>query len=431
MPNPVEVEPRKEREEPGAPPPPPPDEPPRPRRRRWLWPALVIFLILAAVAGYFIWTRLAARETTDDAQIDGHVSPISPRVGGTVTAVYVNDNQEVQPASVLFQIDPTDYRVAVERAQADLEDAIAAAKGAQATVPVTSISTSSNVSTAEAGLKEAIAGVAVADKAVGGAEARLRAAQARLAEAQANATRATRDLERYKLLVAKDEISQQQFDAAQAAADAALATVASMRAAVADAEQAVAQAQGQAQQARARVSTAEAAVRAASAGPQQVEATKAQASSAEARVQQREAALEQARLNLAYTTVHAPLAGVVGNKTVEVGQVLQPGQPTLSIIPLDDVWVTANFKESQMGPLRVGQRATISVDALKGREYRGHVDTIAPATGARFSLLPPENATGNYVKVVQRIPVKIVFDQPNEAHLMRPGMSVVPKVWVK
>jgi membrane fusion protein (multidrug efflux system) len=259
----------------------------------------------------------------------------------------------------------------------------------------------------------------------------VKSAQARLQEAEANSTKASKDLDRYRQLVAKEEISSQQFDAATAAADASRATVESNRASVAEAEQGVASAESQVQQARAQVARAEAAVGAASSAPQQIAVSRAQAGSAQARVQQKQAELQQAQLNLQYTTVKAPVAGVVGNKTVQVGQVAQAGQQLLAIIPLDDVWVTVNFKESQLKNIRVGQRATASVDAYGGREYRGHVDTIAPATGARFSLLPPENATGNYVKVVQRIPVKIVLDEPNAGHLLRPGMSVIAKVWVK
>ena len=403
----------------------------RTQKRRWLWPVLGFVLIAAVAAGIVEWTRLSARQTTDDAQVDGHISPISPRVGGTVVAVNVNDNQEVQPGTVLFQIDPTDYKVAVDQAAGELADAEATAQAARSSVPVTSTNASSNISTAAAGVHEASAGVTVAEKNVATAQARVKSAQARLQEAEANATKASKDLERYKQLVAKEEISRQQYDAAVAAAEAARATVESNRASVAEAEQGVAGAESQVQQARAQVARAEAAVRAASSAPEQVAVTRAQAGSAQARVQQKKAELEQARLNLQYTTVKAPIAGVVGNKTVQVGQVAQAGQQMLALISLDDVWVTANFKESQLKDIRVGQRATFSVDAYGGREYRGHVDTIAPATGSRFSLLPPENATGNYVKVVQRVPVKIVLDEPNTGHLLRPGMSVNPKVWVK
>jgi len=409
----------------------PPEPVEEPQKRRWLWPVVGFVLVVAAVAGYIVFEKLSAREAADDAQIDAHISPISPRVSGTVTAVYVNDNQDVTAGTVLFQIDPTDYKVAVAQAAGELADAESAAQAARSSVPVTSIGAGSNISTAAAGVREATAGVSVAQKAVAAAQARVKSAQARLQDAEANSTKASKDLERYRQLVAKEEISRQQFDAAVAAAEAAQATVESNRASVAEAEQGVATAESQVQQARAQVARAEAAVGAASSAPQQVAVTRAQAGSAQARVQQKQAALQQAQLNLQYTTVKAPIAGVVGNKNVQVGQMAQAGQQMLAIISLDDVWVTVNFKESQLKNIRVGQRATISVDAYGGREYRGHVDTIAPATGSRFSLLPPENATGNYVKVVQRVPVKIVLDEPNTGHLLRPGMSVIAKVWVK
>jgi membrane fusion protein (multidrug efflux system) len=402
-----------------------------PQKRRWLWPVVGFVLIVAAAASYVIWTRLSARESADDAQIDAHISPISPRVAGTVIAVYVHDNQEVAAGAALFQIDPTDYKVAVDQAAGELADAEAAAQAARSSVPVTSIGAKGNVSTAAAGVSETQAGVAVAQKQVATAQARVKSAQARLQEAEANSTKAAKDLDRYKLLVAKEEISRQQYDAAVAAAEAARATVESNRASVAEAEQGVATAQSQVQQARAQVARAEAAVSAASSAPEQVAVTRAQAGSAQGRVQQKRAELQQAQLNLQYTTVTAPIAGVVGNKTVQVGEMAQAGQQMLAIISLDDVWVTVNFKESQLKDIRLGQRATIAVDAYGGREYRGHLDTIAPATGARFSLLPPENATGNFVKVVQRVPVKIVLDEPNTGHLLRPGMSVQAKVWVK
>jgi membrane fusion protein, multidrug efflux system len=401
-----------------------------PKKNGRLWLILGVVLVIAAAVGYFMWTNASARETTDDAEIDGHIAPISPRVGGAVVDIKVTDNQEVKAGDVLFQIDPADYKVAVDQAVAELTDAQATAQGAQANVPVTSIGTSSNISTAEAGVSEAAAGVSVAQKNVGATQAKVQSTQAKLQEAEANYTKANQDLERYRQLVEKEEISRQQFDAAVATAAAARATVESNRALVAEAQQDVAAAESQVQQARAQDARALAAVRAASSAPQQVAATRAQAASAQAKVQQKQAALDQAQLNLQYTTVKAPFTGVIGNKTVQLGQVVQAGQQTMALIRLDDVWVTANFKESQLKQIRSGQRVTFSVDAY-GREYRGHIDTVAAATGARFSLLPPENATGNYVKVVQRLPVKVLLDEPNEGHLLRPGMSVGVKAWIK
>jgi membrane fusion protein, multidrug efflux system len=214
-------------------------------------------------------------------------------------------------------------------------------------------------------------------------------------------------------------------EAARAAADAATSDAAAAQTAVAVAQQ-------RAVQARAVVARAQAALQAAKTAPEQVEITKARAASADARVKQARATLAQAELNLERTSIKAPTSGIVSRKAVEVGQLVQPGQPLLALVSLDDVWVIANFKETQLDEVRVGQRARVEVDALGGRDFNGHVDSIAAATGARFSLLPPENATGNFVKVVQRVPVKIVFEpgqDPN--HMLRPGMSVIPTVFVK
>ncbi len=424
MANPVEEKPVEQGERKQA--------PPRrePEKKGKVWPIVSVVLVILAAVGYYVWTTTSAREATDDAQVDGHIAPISPRVGGTVIDIKVTDNQEVRAGDVLFQIDPADYKVAVAQAAAELADAQAAAQGAQSNVPVTSIGTSSNVSTAQAGVNEASAGTTVAQKNVGVAQSKVQSAQAKLQEAEANYTKASKDLERYRQLVEKEEISRQQFDAAVATADAARATVESNRASVAESKQSVATAESQVQQARAQEDRAQAGVRAASSAPQQVASMRSRAASAQAQVQQKQAELDQAQLNLQYTTVKAPFTGVIGNKTVQLGQVIQAGQQTMALIRLDDVWVIANFKESQLRQIRPGQRVTFSVDAY-GREYRGHVDTVAPATGARFSLLPPENATGNYVKVVQRVPVKIRLDEPNEGYLLRPGMSVDAKVWIK
>ncbi|HEX2458133.1 MAG TPA: HlyD family secretion protein, partial [Vicinamibacterales bacterium] len=198
------------------------------------------------------------------------------------------------------------------------------------------------------------------------------------------------------------------------------------------AQTSIAAAQARAAQARATVTRAQAGVQAAKTAPEQVQVTKSRADAADARVKQAQAALAQAQLNLERTVVKAPSTGVVSRKSVEPGQVVQPGQPLLALVTLGDVWVVANFKETQLKNMRVGQRATVDVDALGGREFSGHVDSIAAATGAKFSLLPPENATGNYVKVVQRVPVKIVFDAGQDPeHLLRPGMSVAPTVFTK
>jgi membrane fusion protein (multidrug efflux system) len=373
-------------------------------------------VIVLAVAAFFVWRYLNSYEATDDAEVDGHINNVSARVSGYIQKVNIDDNQYVDKGSVLVQIDPRDYQVALERAKAELADAEATARAMNLNIPIETIGTTTQVSTSEADLEAAQAGVAAAQQ-------QLDSARAQLQQAEANNVRAQADVARYSALLAKDEVSQQIYDQANATAKANAAAVQGARAAVAAAEQQVAQA-------KSRVNTAQAAVQYSHTGPQQVAATQARARAAIAAVQQKRAALDQAQLDLDYCTVAAPAAGVV-NKRVEVGMNVQQGQTLLSIVQVDDVWVTANFKETQLRKMKIGQTATISVDAY-GREYRGHVDSIAGATGAQFSLLPPENATGNYVKVVQRVPVKIVLDPgQNRDHLLRLGMSVEPKVWLQ
>jgi len=401
------------------------------RGRPRLMQTLFIGVPLVLLAVVLVWRYFAARETTDDAQIDGHITPIAARVGGAVLTVKVNDNELVQAGAVLVEIDPRDYRIALQRAEAELADAQAVLVAARSGIPITTTTTASQVSVAGATVEGAEAGARAAAREVDAARARLKVAQARLEEATANATRAERDRERLKQLVAKDEVSQQQYDTAVAAADAARAGVESARAVIVEAERGVEVAESRHVQAGGMMVEAEAGLRAARTAPEQVTVTRSRADSAEARVRLAQAALAQARLNLQYTTVVAPSAGVVSRKSVEPGQVVQPGQPLLALVSLGDIWVTANFKETQLHAMRPGQPATISVDAY-GRRYKGHVDSIAAATGARFSMLPPENATGNYVKVVQRIPVKIVFEKGQDPQrLLRPGMSVVPTVMVR
>jgi membrane fusion protein (multidrug efflux system) len=366
---------------------------------KWL---LLIVLLAIAASSIAVWRYYAARETTDDAQVDAHIAPVSARVSGTAIAVNVDDNQLVKAGQVLVQLDPKDYQVALERAKADMADALAGRLAARTAVPITHTSTTSALETARANL-------AAAQKEVSMAEARLR-------EAEANHTKAAQDLERMRQLVAKDEVSRQQYDAAVAAEQAARASVDAAQAAVAAAHSHVVQAEAQ--------------VRAAQTGPQQVAVTEARAGAAGANVQKYEAAVAQAQLNLEYTTIKAPVNGIVSKRNVEPGQVVQPGQPLLAIVNFEDIWVTANYKETQLEKMKIGQTATIHVDAYN-RDYKGHVDSIGGGTGARFSLLPPENATGNFVKVVQRVPVKIVFEQGQDLTGLRPGMSVVTTVIVK
>ena len=389
-------------------------EAPAPRSRvGWIIAALVI--VVLGVAGYFGWRYMNTYEDTDDAQVDGHLNALSARVAGYVTEVDVDDNQYVDKGQKLVQIDPRDYQVAVEKAKADLADAQAAAQASNINVPVENVSTASMVSAAEA----EVTGVHAA---LSAAQQQADAARSQLQAAQANNVRAQADLARYKTLLAKDETSQQIYDQADAAAKANAAAVDSARAGVAAAEQ-------QVMQGESRVSQSEANLKSSQTGPQQVQISQAKARAAAAQVEQKKAVLDQAELNLQYCTLTAPVSGVV-SKNVEVGNNVQPGQTLISIVPLDDIWITANFKETQLAHMRKGQAVTIAVDAYS-REYHGKVDSIAGASGARFSLLPPENATGNYVKVVQRVPVKIVLDPgENKDHLLRLGMSVEPKVYV-
>lgn len=394
---------------------------------------LLVGLAVVVLAGVAAWLWLTSgRETTDNAQVDAHVTQISPRVGGTVQRIAVVENQQVEPGAVLIELDPRDYQIAVEKARAELADAEASAVAAQSNVPIASTQTTSNVTTARGGVEQAQGGIAVAEKEIEAARARVRTAQARLREAEANATKAVRDVERLEGLLAKDEISQQMFDAAAATAEAQKAGIDSARSQIAEAEAGIRVAESRLVQARAGEGQARAELQTAETAPAQMTATKARAAAAEARVQQARASLAQAELNLEYATIKAPVKGTVSRKTIEVGQLVQPGQPLMSIIPLDNVWVVANFKETQLEDMRAGQTATVKVDAYGGRVFKGKVESIAAATGARFSLLPPENATGNFVKVVQRVPVKIVLEgNQDPEHLLRPGMSVVPTVYTK
>jgi membrane fusion protein (multidrug efflux system) len=379
--------------------------------------AVLIAVIVLIVAGFFAYRYFSSYESTDDAQIDGHVNSVSARVSGHVTKLNVEDNQFVKAGTVLVEIDPADYEVAYQRAKADFEDAQAAALAAGVNVPITSVNTTSQVSATEADVNSARAGIQVAKQ-------QFEAAKAELQQAEANNVKAQNDLGRYKQLVEKQEISQQQYDQAIAAAKASAAGVEAARASADAAQQQVTQAQGKLVQAQANYSAANTA-------PRQMEIIQAKATSALAEAQRKKADLDQAALNLQYTKIVAPVNGMVSDRTVEVGQNVAPGQELMKIINLDDIWITANFKETQLRDMKIGQRVTIDVDA-NGRSYEGKVDSVAGASGARFSLLPPENATGNYVKVVQRVPVKIVLDSgANNDHQLRPGMSVTPKAWIR
>ena len=385
---------------------------PKPRRNI----VILIVVLVVLVGGVFLWRYLSSYESTDDAQADVHLYPVSARVSGYVVKVNVDDNQWVEKGTVLVEIDPKDYEVAVAQAQANLSNAEATAQSLNITVPITSVNTSSQLKSAQSDIDNSTAGVIAAER-------QLNAAHDQLEQALANDVKVQDDLKRYKLLVDKREVAAQVYDQALAAARSSTAAVSAARANESAAQQFV-------QQARSRVAQADANHQFAETGPQQVSSSRARARAAIADVEQKRALLEQAQLNLGYTKIVAPVSGEV-NKTVVVGLNVQAGQQLLTVVPLDEVWVTANFKETQLRHMRVGQKAEIHIDS-NGRTLKGHVDSIAGATGPLFSLLPPENATGNYVKIVQRIPVKIVLD-PGENHdrQLRPGMNVVPDVYLQ
>lgn len=386
----------------------------RQKRRRNL--LIVTIGIVVIVVGLLVWRYLSSYESTDDAQADVHLYPVSARISGYVIRVNVNDNQWVNKGDVLVEIDPTDYQVALSQAQANLTNAEATARSLNITVPITSVNTVSQLRFTASGVEDARAGVSAAEK-------QLAAAHQQVEAAEANDVKAQDDLRRYKLLVDRREVSQQIYDQALATAKSSTANVAAAQASESAAQQFV-------QQAQSRLTQANANHEYARTGPQQVSSTKERVQAAIADVQQKRALLQQAELNLQYTRIIAPVSGEV-NKTVVEGLNVEPGQQLLTIVPLDEIWVTANFKETQLKHMQVGQKADIHVDS-SGRTLRGHVDSIAGATGPLFSLLPPENATGNYVKIVQRVPVKIVLEPgENRDRRLRPGMNVVPDVYLR
>jgi membrane fusion protein (multidrug efflux system) len=389
---------------------------PPPRRRRGI---LVVLIVAAVLIALGVWWHSTYYEDTDDAQVNGHLIQISARVAGHVTKVYVQENEAVKAGAPIAELDPRDFQVAVENAQAALASAKANAAAANVSVPIANVNTGSNLSSARADLASARAGVEQAEQ-------QLEAAKARVAQAQANNFKAQSDLARYKPLVEKDVISKQQYDSAVAAANAS-------QAALNDAEAGEKAAQDGIRVAHERVNQAEAMQRYAQTGPQQVQMQTARAKQALAQVQQAQAALDQAQLNLSYTHIVAPESGIITRKSVEVDQNVSVGQNLMTLVSLQGIWVTANFKETQLANMRAGQKVQIHVDATD-KDYSGKVTQIGGATGSVLSLFPPENATGNYVKVVQRIPVRIDFDnlaKEDPHQQLRPGMSCEPKVWVK
>ena len=383
-------------------------------RAKIIAPIVVVLLATVATLAYRYY---AGWESTDDAQIDGYINPISSRVSGYITNVYVDDNQYVKAGTLLARIDPKDYEVSVASAQATLANDQATADASQVNVPVISVNTSSQLVSADADVANARAGISASEQ-------QLAAAQAAVLQAEANSAKAQDDEKRYKQLVDKQEIPEQLYAQAVQTTNGAAAAVQGALANVHAAEDAV-------RQAKSRLAQASASVDSARTGPQQIRIQQSRAVAAAAAAQKSKTAVEQAQLNLSYTRIVAPVDGVVAKRSAQPGQYISPGQQLMAIVPLDDIWVTANFKETQLRNMRPGNPVEVDVDAY-GRTYTGRVESIAGGTGAVFSLLPPENATGNYVKVVQRVPVRLRLDKGQDPdRQLRPGMSVVPKVNVK
>ena len=395
---------------------------PPPERSRLGWVLMGAVLILATI-GTWAYFHFRGRVSTDDAQVDGHVTAISPKISGNVQSVLVDDNQQVKAGQILVQIDPRDFQAKVDQTRAALMQAQGQLQSARVAVPWTAETTSSGSAQARARLADAEAAYERAQQSqqqaagpdVSMAEANLRAAQARRDQAEA-------DLNRMRPLADKAEISRQQFDAYVAGARVAESDLRAAQEKVSAAQQEAQMRQTSLAGARAQIERARAELASSNANQKQVSIRTADVGSAEGGVAAARANLAAAELQFSYTNIVAPVDGVVTRKSVEPGQIVSPGQGLMTVVPLHDVWITANFKETQLASVHPGQPAEIHVD-MYGRAIRGHVDSIAGATGSRLSLLPPENATGNYVKVVQRIPVKIAVDDRDNL-VLRPGMNV-------
>jgi membrane fusion protein (multidrug efflux system) len=380
--------------------------------------AIPLSIVLVTIGALGWWLHTRNFETTDDAQIEGHFDSISSRISGTVNYINPNvqNNHWIEEGTLLLELDPRDYEADVEHAKANLETRLAGARSARLNVPIIDASAFSQLHMAEAAKAEAMS-------AVDTEQANLVAAQQKLEQDQTIYARAERDRRRYQVLVEKHEISRSEYDARETEAAATAHLVEADRATVDAEQQKIAQARNLVLARQAQIDSARTA-------PHQVSDARAKSESAAGQLDQARADLHTADLNLSYTRIYAPVAGVIGRKTVELGQRIQPGQGLLVIVPLDDIWVTANYKETQMKRIRTGQSVRIHVDAF-GRDYKGTIEDLPGAAGPLFSLFPPENATGNYVKVVQRFPVRIRFDKNQDPqHLLRPGMSVEPAVKV-
>jgi membrane fusion protein (multidrug efflux system) len=399
-----------------------------PRVRR----ALLIAGVVVAIIAVLLWLHYRNRESTDDAQVNAHIIPIAPRISGSVIDVLVKDNQTMKKGQVLVRLDPRDFQAKLDDAKAALTLAQSRAQAATVNVPLTSETTQSGTTSADAVVAAAQANYEQANLALQTAlTSGLAYAQANVQEQEAKYQKAESDLTRMKPLAAKAEISQQQYDGYVAAEQEAKSQLDAARQNFSLAQQTVSVRRAQVASAKAELEKARAGLTEAQANTKQVKMSSANAASARAAVEQAQANLDAAQLNLDYTTIVAPEDGTITNKTVEVGEIVQPGQGLLLLVPLNDVWVTANFKETQLAHVKPGDRAEIHVD-MYGKTFPGHVDSIAGATGSRLSLLPPENATGNYVKVVERIPVKILLDPDVlKQAILRPGMNVEATIITK
>jgi len=380
--------------------------------------AIPVLLVAVFVGGWFFWGYLQSYESTDDAQVDGHVNAISSRISGTVTAVYVENNQSVNQGKLAVQLDPRDYQVALAQQKANLAQAMANVGAQSPNIPITQLTQATGVSTADLDITIARAGYFAEQQLVA-------SALADLTQAEANAANAKAEETRYRALVEKEEVSREQYDQKLANTRAQIAIVAARRASADAAMKTVEQRSATLEQATSLAAEAR------QNSVRQVDVQRATGAAREAAAQISKAQVDQAMLNLTYCMIYAPVSGIVGNKTVEVGAQVSVGQELFDVTPVDDVWITANYKETQLRKMRAGLNVTIHVDTL-GRDFKGYIEDMPGATGARYSLLPPENATGNYVKVVQRLPVRIRFKPDQDGvTLLRVGMSVEPQVWLK
>ncbi|GAA6618838.1 HlyD family secretion protein [Scytonema sp. NUACC26] len=403
------------------------------RRKRLILVALGVGAIVAGIFGFRWWQYASSHEQTDDAAVSGHIHPVSSRVNGTVATVLVEENQQVQQGQVLVKLDPRDYQNQVQQAQAALNQALQKANTAKSQITLSTQTTRGTTTQAQGNVSSASAAITNAQAGVQEAQAGVPAAQAQVAQAQANLQRAQADFNRYNRLYQQGAISAQQFESARNAYQVALAQENSAQDQVRQAQARVVQAQQDVARTQAQLTASQGGLQQAQAGQVQTQVNRNQYQATLAAVTQAQANLNNAQLQLSYTTITAPITGTAGNKNVEVGQRVQPGTPLMAVVDGKN-WVVANFKETQLEDMHPGDSAEIRLDAFPHHPFRGHVESLSPASGSQFALLPPDNATGNFTKVVQRIPVRVVFDPQSirgyESRIT-PGISAVVSVDVK